>query len=266
MKKVVNAIRLTVRNGIRFLPLLKNLIGRELKKKYRTSVLGYVWCVLNPLLMMLIMTAVFSRMFHNSISNFPVYVFCGRMMYTFVSGGAGSIMRSIQSNGGLMRKTRIPYYVFPAASFSTAFVDLLFTLVAFALVLLFTRTPLSIHVVAFPVVVLEAAIFTFGLGMLLAIANVYVRDTAYLYSVFTVGWMYLTPLFYPLEALSETTQYIIRTFNPLYYYIAQVRGIFLEHVWPDGITMLIGFAIGAVTLVLGLAAYGKAKNTLILYV
>lgn len=151
MKNALSAMKLTIKNGIRYLPLLKNLIGRELKRKYRTSVLGYAWCVLNPLLMMLIMTAVFSRMFHYSISNFPVYVFCGRMMYSFVNGGAGTIMHSILSNGSLMRKTRIPYYIFPAASFSTSFVDLIFTLVAFALVLLFTQTPLSIHVLAFPV-------------------------------------------------------------------------------------------------------------------
>lgn len=266
MKKILQSFRLTVTNGIKYLPLLKNLIGRELKKKYRTSVLGYAWCVLNPLLMMLIMTAVFSRMFHNSISNFPVYIFCGRMMYSFVSGGAGNIMRSITSNGSLMRKTRIPYYVFPAASFSSSFVDLLFTLVAFALVLLFTRTPLSIHIIAFPVVVLEAAIFTFGLGMLLAIGNVYVRDTAYLYSVFTVGWMYLTPLFYPMASLSEGMQYLIGTYNPLYFYIAQTRSIFLDNAWPDGHLMLVGFLVGMVTLVLGMMAYNRAKKNLILYV
>lgn len=175
-------------------------------------------------------------------------------------------MRSIQTNGGLMRKTRIPYYIFPMASFCSAFVDFLFTLVAFAIVLLFTQTPLSIHVIAFPVVVLEASIFTFGLGLLLAIANVFLRDTNYLYAVFTVGWMYLTPLFYPLESLPEFLRYLISTFNPLYYYIAQTRAIFLEHVWPDGGMMLLSFGVGLVFVLFGLMAYNKAKKNLILYV
>lgn len=266
MKNAFTAVKLTVTNGIRFLPLLKNLIARELKKKYRTTVLGYAWCVLNPLFVMIIMTVVFSNMFRNNISNYPVYLFCGRMMYSFVTGGAGSIMRSIRSNGSLMRKTRIPYYVFPVSSFCSAFVDLLFTLIAFALVLLFTRTPVSIHVVAFPLVVLEASLFTFGLGMLLAICDVFVQDTAYLYSIFTVAWMYLTPMFYPLESLSAPVQHLISTYNPLYYYIAQTRTIFLDHAWPNGTQLLLGFGIGLVFLVLSLMAYNKAKKNLILYV
>lgn len=266
MKNMMTQAGLAWRNGIKYIPLLKNLISRELKKKYRTSVLGYAWCVLNPLLMMLIMTVVFSRMFANSIQNFPVYMFCGRMVYSFVTGGAGDIMRSLQSNGSLMRKTRVPYYIFPLANFSTAFVDLLFTLVAFALVLLFTGTPVSFHVIAFPVVIMQMALFTLGLGLILAIANVFIRDTHYLYAVFNVGWMYLTPLFYPLEALSESMQFIIRTFNPLYGLIAQVRAIFLDHAWPAGDLVLGGFAWGVVFLGIGLVVYTRTKNNLILYV
>lgn len=266
MKKWIVQARLTLSNGWKYLPLLKNLISRELKKKYRTSVLGYAWCVLNPLLMMLIMTVVFSRMFSNSIQNFPVYLFCGRMVYSFVTGGAGDVMRSLQSNGSLMRKTRVPYYIFPLANFSSAFVDLLFTLVAFALVLLFTRTPISIHVIAFPVVVMQMALFTLGFGLILAIANVFIRDTHYLYAVFNVGWMYLTPLFYPLEALSETMQSLIRTFNPLYGYIVQTRTVFLENAWPDIGIMASGFVWGIAFLVMGMVAYTKAKNNIILYV
>ena len=266
MNNLMTNVRLTYQNGKKYLPLLKNLISRELKKKYRTSVLGYAWCVLNPLLMMVIMTVVFSRMFSNSIQNFPVYMFCGRMIYSFVTGGADSIMRSLQTNGSLMRKTRVPYYIFPLASFSSTFVNLLFTLIAFALVLLFTWTPLSYHIIAFPVVVAQMSLFTLGFGLILAIANVYIRDTHYMYAVFNVAWMYLTPLFYPLEALSETMQFLIRTFNPLYGYIAQTRSIFLDYTWPDGNLMLIGFAWGVVFMLLGLFAYQKGKNSIILYV
>lgn len=266
MKKMLTKLRLAFTNGVKYLPLLKNLISRELKKQYRTSVLGYAWCVLNPLLMMIIMTIVFSRMFSNSIANFPVYLFCGRMVYSFVTGGAGNIMRSLQSNGSLMRKTRVPYYIFPLANFSSSFVDLLFTLVAFALVLLFTGTPITIHAIAFPVVVLEMALFTFGFGLMLAIANVFVQDTHYLYAVFNVGWMYLTPLFYPLESLSESLQHAIRTFNPLYGFIAQTRGIFLSNAWPEASLVWGGFAWGAAFLLLGMLVYAKAKDHVILYV
>ena len=136
MARFTDSVKLTVRNGVKYIPLLENLIMRDLKKKYRKNILGYIWCVLNPLLVMIIMTIVFSRMFRSNIDNYPVYLFTGRMVFTFVVGGAGNIMRSIVSNGSLMRKTRVPYYVFPLSSFFSSFVDFLFTLIAFAIVLI----------------------------------------------------------------------------------------------------------------------------------
>lgn len=258
--------RLTVTNGIRYLPLLKNLISRELKKKYRQSILGYVWCVLNPLLAMIIMTIVFSRMFHNRIENFPVYLFAGRMMYSFITDCVGSMLRSITGNGKLMRKTRVPYYIFPLASMGSSVVNFLFQLVAFALVLIFTGTFPSYHIAAFPLVCLEMFLFSFGFGSLLAIAQVYIRDTRYLYSVFTTLWFYMTALFYPLESLPLTLQRIIRTFNPAYYFVEMSRFIFLYHQWPTGMMMLKGAVVGVAFTAAGLWAYSRAKNNMILYV
>ena len=262
----VQKCRLTWKNGVRYIPLLKNLISRELKKKYRQSLLGYAWCVLNPLLVMIIMTIVFSRMFRNSIENFPVYLFAGRMMYSFVTESAGLMLRSIVSNGQLMRKTRIPYYVFPLASMGGSVVNFLFQLVAFALVLLFTATPLSIHVFAFPLVCLEMFVFSFGLGMLLAISEIYVRDTNYIFAVFTTAWMYLTPLFYPLSVLPEVLQRMITLLNPAYFFVDMARAVFLYHQWPSAVMLMRGGIAGAVFAFAGLLLYSKVKKQMILYV
>ena len=260
------SVRLTVRNGLRYVPLLENLIQRELKKKYRKNILGYVWCILNPLLVMLIMTVVFSRMFRNDIDNYPVYLFTGRMVFGFVIGGAGNVMRSIVSNGSLMRKTRIPYYVFPLSSFFSSAVDFLFNLVAFFIVLLFTQTPVSIHIAAFPVVILEMGIFTLGLGMILAVINIYVRDIDYVWAVVTVGLTYLTPMFYPIGALPETLAHLISTFNPLYFFIEQARLIFLSHQWIPFYMILRGLGVGIALMVIGMICYNKSKGTMIFHV
>lgn len=258
--------RLTWTNGMRYMPLLKNLISRELKKKYRQSVLGYVWCVLNPLLVMLIMNAVFSRVFKNSIENFPVYLFAGRMMYSFITDCSGVMLRSIVSNGQLMRKTRIPYYVFPLSAMGCSVVNFLFQLVAFFIVLAFTGTWPSIHTAAFPLVCLEMIGFSFGFGMLLAVADIYARDTNYLFAVLTTAWMYLTPLFYPISVLPELLQKLISWFNPAYYYVHMSRSIFLDHVWPVPAMLLRGGIAAVLFTGLGLLAYTKAKKQMILYV
>ena len=266
MKKLWTGLRIALNNAWRYWPLLMNLVGRDLKKKYRSSFLGYVWCVLNPLLIMIIMTVVFSRMFRNSIENYPIYFFTGRMLYVFVTQGAGSVMKSIVGNGALMRKTRVPYYMFPLSAFFSALIDFLFTLVAFAIVMIFTGTSVSVHLIAFPMVIVETGLFTFGFGLLLAIANIYFRDTGYLYNAFSIAWMYLTPLFYPMTNLPETVRMIVARFNPLYYYVEQTRTIFLDHLWPNQMTVLKGFSVGIVLFALGLMAYNKVKKDMILYI
>lgn len=258
--------KLTYKNGIRYLPLLKNLILREQKKKYRQNVLGYVWSVLNPLLIMIIMTIVFSRMFRNNIDNFPVYLFAGRMMYSFITDCAGSVMRSIVSNGQLMRKTRIPYYIFPLSATGSSIISFLFQLIAFALVLVFTGAFPSIHIAAFPLVCLEMFIFSFGFGLLLAVCEIYVRDTDYIYAVFITAWMYLTPLFYPMSALPEVVQNLIIQFNPAYFFVDMSRAIFLYHQWPSGIMLLRGAVAGVIFAVFALAVYSHVKKDMILYV
>ena len=257
---------LTYRNGIRYIPLLKNLISRELKKKYRQSILGYAWSVLNPLLIMIIMTIVFSRMFRHNIENFPVFLFAGRMMYSFITDSAGSVMKSIVSNGQLMRKTRVPYYIFPLSALGSSMVNFFFQLIAFGLVLIFTGTFPSIHIVAFPLICLEMFLFSFGLGLILAVCDIYVRDTDYIYAVFTTAWMYLSVLFYPLSALPGAMQKLIVWFNPAYYFVDMSRSVFLYHQWPDGLMLLKGAVVGAVFTAAALAVYSRVKKDMILYV
>lgn len=266
MKRVIRYFQLAFRNFLRYAPLLRNLIARELKKKYRQSLLGYAWCVLSPLLVMLIMNFVFSQMFHNSIDNYPVYLFTGRMLFSFITESTTSTCRAFAANGSLMRKTRIPYYIFPLSNFCSSIVNFLCTLLAFGVVLLWTGTPLTIHAVAFPVVVLPLFLFCFGLGLFLAQAQVFVRDTGYLYAVITTGWMYLTPLFYPITQIEGVLRTLITSCNPAYYYISQARDIFLLHQWPDPTMMLRGAVAGVLLFAIGLVAYARAKDNMIYYV
>ena len=257
-------IQLTWRNGIRYLPLLKNLISREQKKKYRQSALGYVWCVLNPLLILIILNVVFSRL--NKLEHFPVYLSAGRMMFTFITDCASAMLVSIAGNSRLMRKTRIPYYVFPLSAMGSAVVNFLFQIVALLIVLVFTGVIPDYHVVAFPLVCLEMFVFTFGLGMILAVAYIFVKDVKYFYTVFTTAWMYLSAIFYTLDKLPAWLSGLIIRFNPAYYFMDMSRSIFYLHQWPSGAMLLRGGVVGIVFTAVGLLMYSKAKKNMILYV
>ena len=266
MSRVGTKIRSAYSNCVHYIPLLKNLVSRNLKKRYRRSILGYLWCMLNPLLVMLIMNFVFSRILGHGIPNYPVYLFSGRMVFSFLTGSTQAMSRSILGNGSLMRKTRVPYQIFPLANFCSEIVDFLFTLCAFALVMIFTKLPLTVHVVAFPLVMLLTFLFSYGLGLFLAQANTFVRDVGYIYGVFTTAWMYLTPLFYALDRVSERTRFVITNFNPAYPFVQMTRQAFLFHEWPSPDILLRGALWAAAMMLLGMITFQRSKDKLILYV
>ena len=125
--------------------LLKLLVSRNLKLKYRRSVLGYVWSVLNPLLTMVIMTVVFSTMFSRNIENFPVYLFCGQLLFNFMNNSTHQAIFSITSNAALLKKTYVPKYIFAVSKITSGMVDLIFSLGALVIVMLVTGAPFSFY-------------------------------------------------------------------------------------------------------------------------
>lgn len=268
MNKVtlLDSAKAFVNNTRRYVPLLEHMIKRDVKKKYRGSVLGYLWSILNPLLIMLVMLVVFSTMFKHNIDNFPVYLFIGRMFFSFVTDATNSGMRSITGNAGLIKKTPVPKYIFPIANITSEAVTFLFSLGAFVIVLVFTGTPVNWTVIFFPFVIIQAYFFSMGLGFFLAQLNVFFRDTTHLYSVFTTAWMYLTPIFYPLESLSVPMQTAISKFNPIYFFAQQGREIFLQGMPPSGILMAKGCFSAVLMLIIGLLLFRHNQDKFILHI
>lgn len=246
-------------------PLIHELVIRDLKLKYRRSFLGYVWSLLNPLLMMCIMTLVFSYMFRFDIPNYPVYLICGQTLWTFFSESTSIAMYSIIQNGALIRKVYIPKYIFPISRIVSSFVTMSFSLVAILIVMLFTGVPFTPALILVPIPLLLLMIFCMGIGMAMAGLAVYFRDTIHLYSVLTTAWMYLTPVFYPISALPEGIVQIVML-NPMYHYITFFRELVLYGsiptlgIWVSCIiTSIAVFAAG--TLV-----FRKLQRNFILYV
>ena len=132
-------------------PLIHELVLRDLKIKYRRSFLGYIWSLLNPLLMMAIMTLVFSYMFRFDIPNYPLYLICGQTLWTFFNESTSIAMQAIIQNGPLIRKVYIPKYIFPISRVLSSFVTMSFSLVAILIVMLLTRVPLSLALLLTPV-------------------------------------------------------------------------------------------------------------------
>lgn len=246
--------------------LLKQLVLRDVKLKYRRSVLGYVWSILNPLLIMLIMTLVFSQMFNRNIENFPVYLLTGRTIFEFTTASTNAAMRSIIGNSSLIKKCYVPKYIFTLAKVTSSMVDFVFSLGALVIVMIFTRAPFTPYILFVPLVIIQLYLFCCGLGFLLASMNVFFRDVQHIYKAFTTAWMYLTPIFYPIESLPDALELFVKLFNPLYYYVAQFRDLVYIGQFPGPRIFWGGWVIAIVAFVIGITVFKKNQDKFILYI
>ena len=262
----MNAFQYRIKTFIQYKDLIKELVSRDIKLKYRRSFLGYIWSILNPLLIMIVMTVVFSAMFKRNIENYPVYLLCGRMCFDFMTTSTNGAMRSVTGNAALLKKTYIPKYIFTLAKVTSCLVDFIFSLGALLIVMIVTRSSFHPHMLMLPLVIVQLYIFCCGLGFLLADLNVFFRDIQYIYRAITTAWMYLTPLFYPIEQLPGGIQTAIKLFNPMYYYVAQFRDLVLYGRVPGPRIFWGGWIFAFAMLFIGLAVFQKNKDKFILYI
>lgn len=246
--------------------LLKQLIIRDIKLKYRRSYLGYLWSILNPLMLMMVLVIVFSNLFRFDIPNFPLYLISGQVIFSFMVEATNMSVWSITGNATLLKKTYVPKYIFTLSKVGSSLVNLLFSLGALLLVMLFTQADFSWNLLFFPVVILQVFIFSLGLGLWLAAITVFFRDIQYLWSVFVSMWMYLTPLFYPISIIPEEYQTLYKTANPMYWYIEQFRDIVLYAKFPESNSIFMGLLVSIGILILGAWYFNKKQDEFILYI
>lgn len=249
----------------KYKPLIHELVTRDLKIKYRRSFLGYVWSLLNPLLMMAVMSLVFSYMFRFDIPNYPLYLICGQTLWGFFNESTTAAMHSVLGNGALIRKVYIPKYIFPISRVLSSFVTMSFSLAAILIVMVVTRVPFTWKLLLLPIPLAFLLLFCMGMGMALSAFAVYFRDVLHLYNVVMMAWMYLTPVFYPVSALPEKVAFLLQ-FNPMYHYVTFFREVVLYGTIPAASVWLgtIGFAL--LFFSVGLLIFRKLQRDFILHV
>ena len=230
----------------RYKHLLRLLVRRDFVSKYRKSIFGVVWSLLNPLLTMLVITMVFSYLFRRNIEYFPVYLLGGQIIYGFFNESTTQGMRTVISSEGIIKKIYVPKYIFPLSRVISSLVNLAFSFIAFLLVFIVVGAPFRWTMLLIPLPILYTFIFSLGVAMLLSSMAVFFRDLTYLYGVFTLLLMYLTPIFYPVDILPDNLRPIIGL-NPLFQFIGYFRDLTLYGKVPDLWTNLvcIGFALAS---------------------
>ncbi len=246
--------------------VLRSLVTRDFKLKYRRSVLGILWSLLNPLLMMVVMAAVFSYMFRFNIENFPLYLILGTIMFDFMRRGTSEALESIINAQALIKKIRIEKMIFPLEKSAFELLNFAISLVAAIIVMVYYQIAPSVHALwGLPFLIVCVTAFTAGLGLLVAALSVFFRDIIHLWSVLLTAWNYATPIFYPYEMLAGWMQTIMQ-FNPMYHYVTFFRDIMMWNTNPGGLECLICFGMAAITLLVGFIVFRKTESKFILYI
>ena len=246
--------------------ILQTLVTKDFKLKYRRSVLGVAWSVLNPLLMMIVMAAVFSFMFRFQIEHFALYLILGTIMFDFMSRSTNGAMGSILESSSLIKKIRIEKLVFPIEKVLFELVNFAISCIAVVMVMAYYQVVPSIHALwGLPFVLICVAMFSAGLGLLISALSVFFRDVMHLWSVLITAWTYATPLFYPYEMLDGWMQAVMQ-FNPMYHYITFFRNIMMWNTNPGGMECLICLGMAVITFIVGFIVFRKSESKFILYI
>ncbi len=234
---------------VKYRELVRQFISRAIKTRYKRSILGVLWTMLNPLLTMIVLTLVFSQLFRFSIKNYPVYVLSGLVMWIFFSTSTNTAMGEMLWSGSLLGRIYVPKSVFAVSAIGTGLVNLLLSLIPLFLIALVLQVKITLAILVMPLAILILAIFALGIGLLLSTAVVFFADMMPVYEVLLVIWMYITPIIYNIEIIPESIRWLFKL-NPLYYMIALFREPLYNGLIPPLSDWLIatGFAVAAFVL------------------
>ena len=243
--------------------LIRQLVARDFKTKYKRSVLGMLWSFLNPLLTMSIQYVVFSTLFKSSIPNFAIYLLSGIICFNFFNEATGMCLMSIVGNATLINKVYVPKYIYPFSRTLSSCINLLLSLVPLLLMLLITRTPITPTILLLPFVLLMLFMLSYGVGLILASMMVFFRDTQFLWGIFSMLLMYLTPVFYP-ETIIPAQFLTVYKLNPLYHILRFMRSILIDGVSLEPKAYLYCIILCTVPLLLGVLIFRKNQNKFVL--
>lgn len=233
----------------RYQHLLGQLVRRDILTRYKRSVLGVAWTMLNPLGTMLILTFVFSNLFAGE-QFYSVYVLTGIITWNFFSQGTNAAMSGLMWGGSLMKQIYVPRTIFGVSAIGTALVNYLLSLIPLLFVILIVGAPLYWTWLFLPFAIVILVSFTLGFGLIISTLAIYFPDVAEMYQILIFAWFYLTPIVYPESILPANMRWVF-TINPMYYIVKLIRIPIREGVIPPLSDILPAALWGLGTLVLG---------------
>lgn len=245
--------------------LIWALALKEIKVRYKRSVLGFLWALLNPALMMVVLTLVFSTIMRFNVPHYAIFLLSVLLPWTFFSQSLSYAVDSIVGNAELIKKVAVPKLVFPMAAVVSNVINLLLSLIPLAILVPLLRHPFYWTWVFLPVPMLALIIFTMGITFFFATANVYYRDVAHIVQIILSAWFYLTPIIYSVDMLPAKYHWIFKL-NPIIYVVNGFRLSVYYGMLPTLKSVAASFACAFVALFIGFTVFRKYQDNFVFYV
>ena len=264
------------RELVRYRYLLRNLVIRDLKARYKNSVLGILWSLLNPLLMMAVYTVLFTILIPNdNIHHYPVFILVALIPWNFLNGSliAGTV--SITNNAPLLKKVYFPRILLPMAALLSSFVNFLLSLVVLVVFLFIFDIGITIHALWVPAILVTQIVFTLGICLLLSTLHTFYRDVLMILEVGMLAWFFLTPVFYPFEWITEkallmdipfNAARVMRWLNPMASIVDGYRTVLWGNLGSaapgsmDPLALLRTFVTAVLVFMVGYAVFARSEH------
>lgn len=248
-----------LREVLRYRDLIVMLTRRDITTRYKRSVLGVAWTMINPLGMMLILTLAFSQLFKD-VPGYPAYILSGLVVWQFFSQTTTAAMVNLVWGGSLLHRIYLPRTSFALAAILTGLTNLLLAFIPLTILILAIGLPLRISIAFVPIPILLLAAFSLGMGLLLSTFAVYFPDVAEMYQIGLTAWMYLTPIFYPERVLPEKISWFITRLNPVYHLVRIFRACIYEGRFPHWNEVWPAMIFSTVVLVIGWIVFSRKSD------
>lgn len=254
-----------VSNTYRYRELIWELALKELKVRYKRSVLGFLWALLNPALMMVVLTVVFSTIMRIAIPHYAIFLLSVLLPWTFFAQSLSYAVESIVVNGDLIKKVSVPKLVFPVAAVIANVINLILSLIPLALLVAVMGHPFYWTWLYLPVPILALVIFTIGVAFLFAAANVFYRDVSHIVQVILSAWFYFTPIIYALDFVPANLRWFFKL-NPIIYVINGFRLSVYYGLLPRWQSIAASFVCAFASLLVGFAVFRNYQEDFVFYV
>lgn len=256
------ALRNTAIEIFQYREVLLSILSRELKVKYKRTSLGYFWSLLNPILQLAVLAAVFSHIVRQGIKDYTLYLFSGLLAWNFFSSTVQTSTKALLENENFIKKIYLPKILFPLSKLCLRAIEFLFSIAALTIVGIAIGLQVKGTVLLLPLVAVPLFVFTLGISIIASVATVYFRDVEYLLTVLMQLLYFATPIMYPVNLLPEKYRFVL-SLNPFYSQLVLFQKTVYEGLIPNSLEWFTAYAIAFLTLGIGLVVMSKLEDDLV---